>query len=1032
MAACPACGAANRDGARFCDACGAPLSAPAPERRKLATLLFCDLSGSTAMGERVDAESVRELMFRYFHEMRGAIERHGGTVEKFVGDAVMAVFGVPVTHEDDALRACRAAVEMRDRLAALNVELERRYSTTVALRIGVNTGEVVAGDAAARETFVSGDAVNVAARLEQAAAPGEILLGEATSRLVARSATVEPVDALRLKGKSEPLPAYRLAAVADMPATARALEGRLVGRARELAALGERFERCVAESRPARVVVAGDPGVGKSRLTSAFVALSPEASVLAGRSLSYGEGITYWALAEIVRTAGALQDEDNREQARAKLLRVLRDDVDAPIVAERLLTAIGRGATPASAEEIAWAARRLVSALAAQRPLMLVLDDLHWAEPALLDLLQTLDQATGPVFMLGIARPELFEQRPEWAEDALRLQPLDEHDCTRLAEALLSGLDVMPDVRSRVVETAGGNPLFVEELVAMLAEEGAGSDIPLTLAGLLESRLDRLPTHLRAAAERGSVEGQLFHRGAVEALADRDPPQVAASLTGLVDREVVAPAAAIFVDEAAFQFRHILIRDAAYRGAPKRARAQWHASLADWLERKAGPRIGEFEEIVGYHLDQAYRYRTDLGPVDDAARAVAERAADRLISAGQRALLRGDAAAGSNLLTRARELLPEGDARRTTILPFLAEALVDRGDFASAEDVVAEAMASEDPETSARAALSRFLVRLSTDPDVDLEAARREALETIEPLGGNDAALARAWRLVAWIDLGRSHGTEMERALEHAVEHARRAGDRREELEALFLLPMLLWFGPTPYEQADTRCRRLLDDVRDAPKVRAIVLSALGMLASLRGDFVQARRLVADSNALLEDLGLRVMTLAAAMNDGEIELLAGDPAAAERALRPACEELRRVGEVGFYGTNLAHLAEAVYRQGRHADALEVAEEAHHYGAYADTLAYVGGTRAMTLARLGRIAEAEELAPAVVAAADRSDYPFLRINARLALAEVLEVAERPSDALPALAEALAIAERKGDLVRAGIARSRLAALEAARV
>jgi hypothetical protein len=566
----------------------------------------------------------------------------------------------------------------------------------------------------------------------------------------------------------------------------------------------------------------------------------------------------------------------------------------------------------------------------------------------------------------------------------------------------------------------------------MLAEEGPASDVPLTLTALLESRLDRLSPEIRAAAERGSVEGQVFHRGAVEALANGDRPQVSAALTGLVDRELVVPTAASFADEAAFQFRHILIRDAAYRSAPKRARAEWHAVCADWLERKAGARIGEFEEILGYHLDQAYRYRSELGPIDDAARAVGERAAERLSSAGSKALLRGDAAAAPHQFTRAREHLSEGDERRARTRTSLVEVHVERGEFAAAEEVLAEAERSEDAETSARVALSRFLVRLSTDPTIDLEAARLEALATIEPLAANDAALARAWRLVAWIDLGRSQGAEMKAALDRAVEHARRAGDRREELESLFLVPMLMWFGPTPYELAEATCRRLLDEVNDAPKVRAIALSALGMLAALRGDFREARRLVADSKALLEDLGLRVMVLAAAMDDAEIELLAGNPAGAERAVRPACDELKRVGEAGFYGTNLAYLTEAVYRQGRFAEAVELADEASRYGAYLDTLAYVGGTHAMALARLGRIAEAEELARAAVAAADRSDYSFLRVNARLALSEVVGLADRPSAAAPALAEAFAIAEAKGDLVRAGIARRRLAALDAAAV
>jgi len=317
---CASCGQENPEGFGFCGRCGSPLATKTEQRRKPATLLFCDASGSTAMGERLDAESVRELMYSYFHEMRSAIERHGGTVEKFVGDAVMAVFGVPEAHEDDPLRACRAALEMQKRLPELNQELERRYGSVLALRIGVNTGQIVAGDASTRETFVSGDAVNTAARLEQAAAPGEVLLGEATYRLVRDMVEAEPVEPITAKGKAEPVAAYRLLSVPLAPAPRAGRQTPLVGRTEELRTLEEMFARATAGGRLELATMIGEPGVGKSRLASEFVAaLGGRARVLVGRCLAYGEGITWWPLAEIVRAAAGIHDEHDRAHALDRL-----------------------------------------------------------------------------------------------------------------------------------------------------------------------------------------------------------------------------------------------------------------------------------------------------------------------------------------------------------------------------------------------------------------------------------------------------------------------------------------------------------------------------------------------------------------------------------------------------------------------------------------------------------------------------------------------------------------------------------------
>ena len=407
MAVCGGCGHENRAEARFCDSCGAPLEAAAPERRKLATMLFCDMSGSTAMGERVDPESVRAMMFSYFHEMRGAIERHGGTVEKFIGDAVMAVFGVPLAHEDDALRACRAALEMQDRLASLNESFERRFGSTIALRIGVNTGEVVAGEGTAREALVTGDSVNVAARLEQTAAPGEVLIGEGTFRLVRGAVSTEPVSPLSLKGKAEPLPAYRLLGVEKVaPARTRRLDTPMVAREAELALLRDLLTEA-REGRPRLATVIGEAGVGKSRLAAELVARAEADGflVLVGRCLPYGEGITYWPIAEIVREAADIRDEHSRDDARARIVELAGPEAGA------VAQALGLEAGEAGTGEIARAIAGVVRRLADERPLLVLVEDVHWGEDALLELLAGLPAELGDArtLLLCLARLELVE-----------------------------------------------------------------------------------------------------------------------------------------------------------------------------------------------------------------------------------------------------------------------------------------------------------------------------------------------------------------------------------------------------------------------------------------------------------------------------------------------------------------------------------------------------------------------------------------------------------------------------------------------
>ena len=496
MLVCASCGQETPEGFPRCANCGAPVDAAAVPRevRKTVTALFCDLTGSTAMGESMDPEALRVLLARYFERMKTIVESHGGTVEKFIGDAVMAVFGIPAAHEDDALRACRAAVEMREAFSELGI----------SGRIGVNTGEVVTGTS---EPLATGDAVNVAARFEQAAAPGEVLIGETTHALVHDAVAVEQVEPLSLKGKSEPVPAYRLVSVLAAPERSHALQ--FVGRATELTQIVEAWEQAQSQSRCDLVTVVGDAGVGKSRLVAEALA-QVESRVVRGRCLPYGDGITYWPVVEVVKQLATLPSD--------------------PVAAAAIRSLLGESDVGTGGDEIAWAFRKL---LEDQAPLVLVLDDLQWGDETFLDLVEStaLLSAGAPLLLLCMARPELLERRPGWP-GALRLEPLAAED----ADSLI-GESVPQDLRDRIAHAAGGNPLFISEMLAMAAEH-AEVEVPPTLRALLAMRLDQLDGAERKVLERGSVEGELFHRGAVQALTPEEP-QVTTRLAALVRRQLI-------------------------------------------------------------------------------------------------------------------------------------------------------------------------------------------------------------------------------------------------------------------------------------------------------------------------------------------------------------------------------------------------------------------------------------------------------------------------------------------------------------
>ena len=1035
MTSCAACGKENPEEAAFCLRCGSQLPRGEPvERRKPATLLFCDMSGSTAVGESVDPEAVRGLMFRYFHTMRDAIERHGGTVEKFIGDAVVAVFGIPVAHEDDALRAVRAAAEMQERLGDLNVELERRFGTRIALRIGVNTGEVVAGDPILRETMVTGDAVNVAARLEQAAAPDEVLLGAETHALVASSGVeAEPVPPLALKGKSRAVPAFRLLKVPAAPRRELRKRAGMVGRNAEAHLLVRAFEEAVACESARLVTVVGEAGVGKSRLAQE-VTSGIDGTVLRGRCLSYGDGITFWPITEIVREVAFIRDDDSAAAAGERLRHLLEGEEDADILVGWVAQAVGLMDGTASQNELALGVRRFLAALARRRPLFLVIDDIQWGEPALLDLLSSLRRVKdAPILCLCLARPELLELHPEW-EATIRLGALGNNAAGALVAALLGGT-VDAEVQATVLRASQGNPLFVEELVAMLVAQDtltrqnggwaathpiASLEIPPTLGALLAARLDQLGDE-REALERGAVEGEFFHRGAVLSLSDSDDA-VAPQLERLATQDFIRPATAQFTGDAAFRFRHILIRDAAYNSLAKRVRAELHERFADWLEARAGDRLPELEAILGYHLEQAYRYLGELGPIDASARAIAARAAHHLFAAGRRAYHRSDVAAAASLLARASQMTVDPAARADAQI-MLGDALAYAGRMEEAvralDDAVKLATETGDRALEWNARVTQAGVLLLADPHAstpaDVDRVAREAIAILSALG-DDRGLARAWRLLADALNAVGSNAESIAAARRAVDHARRADETRLEAEALILTMGI--FGPTRPDEGIREARRVLADKQGDLHVEAAMNAIIGLFLAMQGYFDEARAHCARTRALQEDLGLQFYVASeGAFFSGAVEMLAGDPVAAEASIRSAYDIFASAGEQGTLSTVAALLAETLLEQGRE-------DEAEHYVVEAERLAAADDLvtqtlwrqiRARILARRTEFAEAEALALAAVRCAAGSDYLGFHGNACRDLGRVLAAASKPGEAARAFGEAILLYERKGDVV-----------------
>lgn len=773
MRVCPACGTENPEHARFCLACGTALAEATPtrgEERKIVSVLFADLVGFTAASDRADPEEVLATLRPYHALLRTEIERYGGTVEKFIGDAVMAVFGAPVAHEDDAERAVRAGLRIIEALAQLNSE---RSGAELAVRVAINTGEAIVSLGSRPEQgegMVAGDVVNTASRLQQVAPVGGVVVGEGTWRATAQMIDYEPMDPVEVKGKAERIPVWhavqarsRYIVEVDRPTSP------FIGRDSELELLRQAYRRMIREESVQLVTVTGEPGVGKSRLIGEFFTWADAQPELFfwrhGRCLPYGDGVTFWALGEIVKAQAGILESDSPDEADAKLRAavelVVEDVADRDWLTSQLAALVGSrpgGEPSADRSETFSAWRAFLEAMAAFRPLIVIIEDLHWADDAMLEFVEYLaDWATGvPMLLLCTARPELYERRSGWGggkrnSTTVALAPLHADEIAALVSALLEETLLPAETQAALLERAGGNPLYAEEFVRMLTDRGilrrqgrawqivAEGDIPVpdTVQALIAARMDTLSPERKSLLHDAAVIGRVFWPGALATMGGADQADVVSGLHDLLRKELVRPVRRSSMQgEDEFTFWHILVRDVAYAQIPRAQRAERHRRAAGWIERAAGERVGDHADILAHHYLQAIDLGSGGGDTDADLRASA---GHYLFLAGERATsLDGRRAVA--LFQQALRLMPPdhadyADARLSVGAALFAvglqreavpeleaaqAAFTERGDVSQA----AQAM-------TVRAMMLRHLDRM--DESRALMADARQILERQEP-----------------------------------------------------------------------------------------------------------------------------------------------------------------------------------------------------------------------------------------------------------------------------------------------------------
>ena len=1062
MRICPSCGEQNPERMRLCTVCGASLATHVVmESRRTVTIVFAMPKVRSLTGEVPGPQTMRGVMSRYFEAMRAALERHGGTVEKFIGDAVMAVFGLPVRHEDDAVRAIRAAADMQSALDGLNASFREDSGVELSNHIGVNSGEVIAGDASTAQRMVTGDAVNTAARLEQAAGSGEVVLGDLSYRLARDQIEVEFMPPLELKGKAEPVPAYRLVRVAE-PAAAAAEPTHgtpFVGRETEMGRLSGALGDAIAARGARLITVVGDAGVGKSRLIREFASAATEqARLVRGRCLPYGDGITFWPLAEVVREAAGITSEDSPRVATRRIDRLLERVAaeDRAAVVERVAAAINLSAAQFPVAELMWGGRRFLEILAAERPLVMLVDDLHWAEATFLDFLDHLLETVegSPLLILGSARHEVAERHADWSAEhegmLVRLEPLSDADAGRIVEELLGSLE--SSVRARIAEVAEGNPLYVEQIVSMLVEtgaiersgegwvarEGSGAlQIPPTVQALVASRLDALRGEERAVVDPASVIGLTFALDAVsELVEDAVRPRIGGNLAVLVAKQFVRQ---LPEEEILFRFGHQIIRDTAYGSLLKRTRATIHERFVTWAERvnRERGRELEFEEILGYHLEQAYQYRTSLGVVDEEARSVAERAAEKLSSAGQRAYARGDVPAAASLLRRAVTLLEPTDRRRFDLVSDLGEALLTLSRIPESVDELRAALEVAQSIEDERA-VARLQIALMTTQLFASEGGRRgdllaeaETLRDVMVRVGDEAGVARAWRYLLFIHGNAARYDEMAGAAEQLMIHAQNAGEDRLLRRGAAVYAMTAVLGSTPVAAAVARCNEIAQMIQGDRRSEAIVFGALARLHAMLGEFDEARSMYRREQEYLAGLGPSRELASTSIDSAAVEILANDYDSAEVELRRDNDELMALGERYFRSFVAGLLARVRFLRGDVAGADGFCTLAAELGDPDDVDGRVlwQMTRSRLLARTDRDSGLA-LATETIELAATTTAMTLQAEAWANRGAMHAELGNPGPAAADFSAALELYERKGHLVAADATRQQLDAVRPA--
>jgi predicted ATPase/DNA-binding SARP family transcriptional activator len=989
-----------------------------PPARGPVTVLCIAMQLVPSSGVALDPEAHGVVNEHVVSGLTAVLERHGGKLAASDSEHLMGVFGVATLHEDDALRAASASLEAREMLTAEADVLPRQYGANLICRFGLATGEALVGGSG--PLGFAGDVGIRAVMLAEAAAPGEILISHQTRQLAAGAIETDSAGPDRFLLRSAHAGLRPLAVRLDAP---------LVGRVEETRRLEAAYARATRERVTMAVTVTGEAGLGKTRLVQEFAGrLDRDAYVFTGRCLPYGEGITFWPLREVIRQAGSGDDSPE------KIKDLMAGEADAATVAEQLHRALGSGSHGrTAATEIFWAARRLLEALARHRPVLVVFEDLHWAEPTLLDLVESLALPPGrsPIVVVRIARPELLDQRSAWAADAdrfvsIQLEPLSAEPAAALLDSLSAGHPIAPSTRVRLIDTAGGNPLYLEQLAVSLSEQ-SGSDIrpalPPTIQALLSARLQRLGPGASSVLVRAAIVGKDFgERETRELLPVEARAPFSRNLQTLVARGLVQPGPGRSSHQE-YSFRHNLIQEAVYRSIPKSLRAELHHRYADWLEVSVSNSFPARSEILGYHLEQSVRYRTELWPADPESAALSHRAARHLDTAGNAAHDRGDDLAAVNLLERSAALLPGDDPALARLYTVLGTALRWAGKLEKArttlEDAKRIAAASNDERQHAHAWVQALLLELEVDlNDAALEINRAlPELRRVFDQSGDERGLCRTLLLEAALHWNHARSAAAEDAWRRAAEYARRANDRGELAEILGWLASAALWGPTPAPEGIRRCKEYLDEIGNHPFGKAIILQFLAGLYAMQDDVAAAHATLSTAKDLLDALG-PTMTGALAQPAALIAMLAGDPVTAERHLRLEYDTLYQMGERRYLATTAAKLARAIVAQGqnRYDEAIRLIAISQEAAADEDlsTQAISRGLSARILADRGHYREAKALARSAAELAAQSDLLSEHADIMLDLAHVLAAAGQILDAHASATRALDLYQRKDHL------------------